>query len=154
MCTKENTKMEKRMEKDSINGKTVKSMTENGFQESKKDMAYGKESKENPTSVNGRAVKLKVSGYTFGLMEIDMKVNGKHAFGMAMGPTFSLMTICISVSTCTVSQRDTVNTNGKMATTTKEPLKMDLSMEMASGESNLQFKVDDLIVTRDITFRI
>lgn len=146
--------MEKRMEKDSTNGKTVKSMTENGFQGSKKDMESGKESKENHTSVNGRAVKLKVSEYMYGLMEIDMKVNGKHAFVTAMGPTFSLMTICISVSTCTVSQRDTVSTNGKMGTITKEPLKMDLSMAMASGGSYLQLKVDALIVTRDITFRI
>lgn len=117
-------------------------------------MESGKESKENHTSVNGRAVKLKVSEYMYGLMEIDMKVNGKHAFGTAMGPTFSLMTICISVSTCTGSQRDMVNTNGKMEIITKEPLKMDLSMEMASGGSYLQLKVDALIVTRDITFRI
>lgn len=117
-------------------------------------MESGKESTENHTSVNGRAVKLKVMEYMYGLMEIDTKVNGKHVFGTVMGPTFSLMAICISASTCTVSQRDTVNTNGKTGTITKELLKMDLSMEMANGGSYLQLKVDGQTVTRGITSRI
>lgn len=76
---KENMKMEKHMEKEHIHGEIMKYMMENGNVGKKMDMAFGRVFKEIVILVSGRIVKQKDMEYIHGLMEIDMKENGKNA---------------------------------------------------------------------------
>lgn len=77
-CTKVNSFKVKQMERVSINGVTVKFMMGNGFLESSKDMEFGREKKENPTSVNGKEAKPMVMECMSGSTVTGMKVNGRH----------------------------------------------------------------------------
>jgi hypothetical protein len=71
-------KKEKHMEKESIAGRMVKSMTENGAKELKMDMECGKVYLVTVIWGNGSILKLTVMGYINGKMEIDLKAAGTN----------------------------------------------------------------------------
>lgn len=71
-------RMEKLMEKEHTHGEIMKYMMENGWEDRKTDMGFGREFKETVILGNGKTAKLRGMEFTHGLMEIGMKESGKN----------------------------------------------------------------------------
>lgn len=123
--TKVNTRMERRLVRELTIGLMVRYMMGNGFQESNRDMAFGKGSKTSHILANGWKTKHRDMEFTLGGMETSMKENGRLTSDMEMVLTFLLMVTATAVCTCLENQKGSGNIDGQMAQSIRESSKMD-----------------------------
>ena len=79
MYMRENISRVKFKVKVGTNGNLESVMKGNGMMDIKKDMEFGKDLRMTHMLVNGRIISHMVLENIFGVTEINMKVNGKHA---------------------------------------------------------------------------
>ena len=136
ILTMERMKMERRMVKVSISGKTAKSMMVNGSWESNMGMACGKALMENHTSASGKLEKPKAMAYMFSLTVINTKASGFSAYAMETVQISSPTVTATLVSTKKESLKALVNTSGRMAAVIQVSSIMDSSTVTVNGRKS------------------
>jgi hypothetical protein len=129
------------VEKEFINGATVKYMMVSGTKVSSTVMEFGKASLEIVTLVNGSVLELMGTEFILGVTVIGTKVNGKHVSSMAMAQTFSETETFILDTTRTANQMATANIFGQVKVVMLVTSKTDLSMVKANGNKRKEQSV-------------
>ena len=140
-------------EKEPTSGEMEKCMTVSGTKGRSPATESGRASMGIPILASGKIARLRAMEYMSGLTEIDMRVSGTSALGMAMELTFLPMGITIQDSMSKEGHVDSGSTNGRMEILTQVNSKQDRNMEKVNGRKDQQMRLTriDLINMTVIT---
>ena len=141
------------MERVYTDGLTKRCMMASGKMDSSMDMGSGRDRRASPILANGSEAWLMAMECTHGrlLVAIAMKVSGAMGSSMAMGLTYSVMVMSISVILKLGSQMEMDSTCGRMVPHTQVSFSMVSNMEKECGSSRKEVQVAHTMVTTEMT---